>query len=73
MGDVKAPIDPHCAFCEMPLAPDVHVPHECKCATCGGVVPGWVLREDTPPTCEDCVLGISNLDDEDSLENMVRG
>lgn len=69
----RKPIDPHCAFCGTRLEPDVHALHACNCMQCGTKIPGWRLREDAPPMCEDCNLGVGDLDDEGNLGNMVRG
>ncbi len=63
-------LDARCAFCDTLLGNDVHAEHTCICVACGDAVPGWRLREDEPPTCEVCLMG---LDDEDPFEHALRG
>lgn len=72
-------VDAMCAFCETNLGSDVFAVHTCHCMQCGDPVQNWRLREDTPPLCDPCMLGIGSVDDSDDLdllgddEHMVRG
>jgi hypothetical protein len=68
----QSPIDAMCAFCETVLGSDVFAEHTCKCMQCGDPVAAWRLREDAPPLCDPCMLGIGDAGDEDDLDLLVQ-